>query len=751
MKKRIGLLFSLTGTISIIGKGQLQGSLLGIEEINRTSSMTFDPIIRDVKSNPQIAAREAYDLFMNSKIEALVGCYMSSTRNYLIPVLNETKGLLLYPTVYEGEQIHPNIFYLGAVPNQQVEPLLSWTIANISSNFVLVGSDYVYPRSTNRQVKSWVQNAGGKICLERYFPLGCSKFGDFFKELRALYKLTPSLVTFSTIVGRSVVSFYKEYKKNNLPFPIISPITSERELHVMGREAAAGHYCTSAYFQSIDTEINKKFVKTYTDRFGNDAIGRETASSYEAVHLLSTAYDRVSKVPYGKKETEKVRMALKDLSFQGLQGKVIMDPYTQHLWQWSRIGRVKPDGGIEVIWMSPGPIPPRHDIEPIGLSVYSKSSDSESSSAFNSLKGKDRRFLECIRMANIASQPSSNIFITGESGTGKELFAKAIHEASPRRNYPFIPINCPAIPRDLIASELFGYEEGSFTGAKRGGMVGKLELANKGTLFLDEIGEMPVDLQAHLLRFLQERELYRIGGTRPIRLDVRIISSTNRDLRQEIDHDRFRNDLYYRLSVFHIHLPPLRDRIEDIPMLANHFLLLLSSASFCKKTFAPEILSILMRYSWPGNVRELENVVEQSFYVALRSEVILPMHLPRYITGNELNRDNIEEYHTTSIDLQQEDSNDSLENSAFVLRDSDRQYSETHQKTDESILSINDSEERLIKRAIKRSGYNMSRASRLLGISRSTLYRKVKKYYINIIPDRNSHKPIERTARDGGS
>ena len=744
MKKRIGLLFSLTGSISIIGKGQLQGSLLGIEENNRSSSITFDPIIRDVKSNPQIAALEAYDLFTNSKIDALVGCYMSSTRNSLIPVLNKTKGLLLYPTLYEGEQIHPNIFYLGAVPNQQVEPILSWTIANISSNFVLVGSDYVYPRSTNRQVKSWVQNAGGTICLERYFPLGCSKFGDFFKELRALYKLTPSLVTFSTIVGKSVVSFYKEYKRNNLPFPIISPITSERELHAMGREAAAGHYCTSPYFQSIDTEINKKFVKAYTDRFGNDAIGRETASSYEAVHLLSMAYDRVSKVPYDKKETEKVRMALKDLSFQSPQGKVMMDPYTQHLWQWSRIGRVKPDGGIEVIWISSGPIPPKHDIEPMRLSVYSKSSDSESSNAFDSLKGKNKRFLECIRVANIASQPSSNILITGESGTGKELFAKAIHEASPRRNYPFIPINSPAIPRDLITSELFGYEEGSFTGAKRGGMVGKLELANKGTLFLDEIGEMPVDLQSHLLRFLQEREFYRIGGTRPIRLDVRIISSTNRDLLQEIDHHKFRSDLYYRLCVFHIHLSLLRDRIEDISILANHFLLLLnSSTSFSKKTLAPETLSILMKYLWPGNVRELGNVVEQSFYVALKSEVILPVHLPGYITGNELSRDKIEEHHTTSIDLQQEDSNDFVENSAFVLRDSDRQYSETHRKTDESILSISDSEVRLIRRAIKQSGYNMSKASRLLGISRSTFYRKVKKYHMSIIPDRNSHNPVD--------
>lgn len=214
MKKKIGLLFSLSGTISIVGDGQLQAALLAIEELNRKSGvMKFESVIRDAKSDPHVAAREAYSLFKDSKIDALIGCYMSSVRNAIIPVLNETGGLLLYPTVYEGEQVHPNIFYLGAIPNQQIEPMLSWAMDNSSSNFVLVGSDYVYPRDTNRQVKQWVENAGGSICLEDYFPLGCSDFEDFFQKISDLRKVYSTFVVFSTIVGTSVSFFYKEYKK----------------------------------------------------------------------------------------------------------------------------------------------------------------------------------------------------------------------------------------------------------------------------------------------------------------------------------------------------------------------------------------------------------------------------------------------------------------------------------------------------------------------------------------------------------
>jgi transcriptional regulator with PAS, ATPase and Fis domain len=412
-----------------------------------------------------------------------------------------------------------------------------------------------------------------------------------------------------------------------------------------------------------------------------------------------------------------------------------MDPNTQHLWQWSRIGCVKPDGKIDIMWTSPGPIPPRIHAERPAPQIYEQP-EPESLQVFRSLIGRNKRFMECVRMAEIAGRTSSNVLITGESGTGKELFAKAIHKVSARSAYPFVPINCAAIPRDLIASELFGYEEGSFTGARRGGKPGKFELANKGTLFLDEIGEMPIDLQAHLLRVLQEKEVYRIGGTEPIRLDVRVIAATSRDLPQEIAYNAsFRGDLYYRLNVFGIDLPPLRERLEDIALLVSHFLVILNSARSNAKTFAPETLEMMKSYPWPGNVRELANVVERAFHVALESRVILPVHLPERIASLYQEVENREDFHATFIDLQRESGDDLPEKASHILVKSDRQYPEKHQKIDDMGLLINDNERKLIKEAIIRSGYNMSRACRLLGISRSTLYRKIRKYGISIMQD----------------
>ena len=597
MLKKIGLLFSQSGTTSIVERGQLQACLLAIEEINRRNSLIkLEPITGDVKSDPQIAALEAHRLFTDSRIDVLVGCYTSATRKIVIPVLYEKNGLLLYPTLYEGEERHPNIFYCGAVPNQQVEPMLSWIISNVSEKFVLVGSDYIYPRATNQQVKSWVQRARGTIICERYFPLGTEEFSSFFKELKKISKFTSSLVIFSTLVGTSIISFYKEYRKKQFAFPIASPITSEIENHIMGKHAAAGHFCTSGYFQSIDTKINNQFVKKFIGRFGNEPISREMATSYEAIHLLSEAYHRISSTPPSKEnETERLRRELKELSFNGPQGKVIMDPDTQHLWQWSRIGKVMPDGEIKIVWASPGPIPPRVSLNKIA-ELKSTKEEIDIGGRFRYLIGKSKRFMECINIAKIASKTSSNVLITGKSGTGKELFAKAIHSNSSRSIHPFVPINCAAIPRDLIASELFGYEEGSFTGAKKGGKPGKFEIANRGTLFLDEIGEMPIDLQAHLLRVLEENEVYRIGGTKPVGLDVRIISATGRDLPQEIAYNgTFRGDLYYRLNVFNIDLPLLREHLEDIPLLVDHFLIGHNRMNQNAKEFSSESLNILTK------------------------------------------------------------------------------------------------------------------------------------------------------------
>lgn len=233
------------------------------------------------------------------------------------------------------------------------------------------------------------------------------------------------------------------------------------------------------------------------------------------------------------------------------------------------------------------------------------------------------------KVAEKMARSSSTVLITGESGTGKEIFAQAIHNQSPRRNGPFIAVNCSALAPSLLESELFGYEEGAFTGAKKGGKIGLFEMANKGTIFLDEIGELPYELQAKLLRVLMEREVMRIGGVDLISIDVRVIAATNKDLLQRIEEGEFREDLYYRLNVLPLPLPPLRQRKSDIPVFANAFLQEFGG----QKALSPEILQVLIRYPWPGNIRELHNCIEYMYQ--LSEEEILLNDIPENIRNYE--------------------------------------------------------------------------------------------------------------------
>ena len=233
--------------------------------------------------------------------------------------------------------------------------------------------------------------------------------------------------------------------------------------------------------------------------------------------------------------------------------------------------------------------------------------------SFQDIVGEDPLFKEIIRQAEAASLTSSNILILGESGTGKEILAQAIHNASSRRHGPFVAINCGAIPRELIGSELFGHEEGAFTGAKRGGSPGKFELANKGTLFLDEIGDMPMDLQLMLLRVIQERVVTRLGGKRQVPVDVRLMAATNKNLPRLVSDKLFREDLYYRLNVVNFQMPPLRQRKSDIAVLARHIVRAQTlKIGRLPVTLSPQAMMELERYHWPGNIRELENVLERA-------------------------------------------------------------------------------------------------------------------------------------------
>jgi two-component system NtrC family response regulator len=249
--------------------------------------------------------------------------------------------------------------------------------------------------------------------------------------------------------------------------------------------------------------------------------------------------------------------------------------------------------------------------------------------AYHNLLGRSRRMMEVFaRVERVASSPCA-VLLTGETGTGKELVAQAIHSSDATRTGPLVSVNCAALPEHLLESELFGHERGAFTGADRQ-RIGRFEQAGGGTLLLDEIGEIPFGMQAKLLRVLQDGRFERVGGTDPIETDCRVISATNRNLAEAVAAKRFREDLYYRLNVVSIDLPPLRERLEDVPLLVHHFLEKLVERGLPAKTVARETLSRLLRYDWPGNVRELEHVIEQSV-VTTQGPLIEPDNLPPQI------------------------------------------------------------------------------------------------------------------------
>ncbi|HPC85239.1 MAG TPA: sigma 54-interacting transcriptional regulator [Smithellaceae bacterium] len=262
---------------------------------------------------------------------------------------------------------------------------------------------------------------------------------------------------------------------------------------------------------------------------------------------------------------------------------------------------------------------------------------------FEDIQGQNPRFLMTVEQARMVSRSSSNVLLLGKSGTGKDIFAQAIHNDSDRKNGPYVAINCGAIPRDLIASELFGHEEGAFTGSRRGGNQGKFELADGGTLFLDEIAETPLELQTALLRVIEDKSVLRIGGTRVRPVNVRIIFSTNKDLREEVRKGNFREDLYYRANVFSIEMIPLKDRLDDIPLLADCFIRRYAVAMKKKISRVDErVIETFMNYTWPGNVRELQNTIERMvnfLQTPVLTADLIPDHIRRPGSSDEFYAD----------------------------------------------------------------------------------------------------------------
>ncbi len=307
--------------------------------------------------------------------------------------------------------------------------------------------------------------------------------------------------------------------------------------------------------------------------------------------------------------------------------------------------------------------------------------------SFHQILGKSKAMRDLFDLIRRVADSPTNVLITGESGTGKELVAKAIHYNSDRRDAPFVPVNCAAIPEALLESELFGHVRGAFTDAKAD-KRGLFEEAHKGTLFLDEISELPLMLQAKLLRAIQEHEIRRVGATRPVSVDVRIIAATNLNLTEEVKGKRFREDLYYRLNVIEIRLPPLRERKEDIPLLVEAFLRRCAEAGRKPvQGISEPALALLIDYQWPGNVRELENVIERAVTLT-RGEKIVPEDLPTAVQG---------------------------------ARGERRVIDDAAERT----LPLADVEKEYILRILEKTGGNKYQAAHVLGIDRKTLYRKL--------------------------
>jgi len=316
---------------------------------------------------------------------------------------------------------------------------------------------------------------------------------------------------------------------------------------------------------------------------------------------------------------------------------------------------------------------------------------------FRNIIGKSRPMLRIYDLVDKVAQSRASVLITGPSGTGKELIAKAIHYEGPRRERPFISVNCGALTETLLESELFGHEKGAFTGAfalKKG----RFELADEGTLFLDEVGDMPPPLQVKLLRVLQEMEFERVGGTKTMKVDVRVLSASNRNLKEDVSNEVFREDLYYRLNVIHIDVPPLRERMEDIRLLVNHFIEKYGKEAGKEKIeLSPEGWKALYAYPWPGNVRELENVIERA--VVLNSGGVIELKdLPAEFSQNP----------------------EGLDVEGFIPPDASLQ------------TTLEEIEEKMIRRALSHAGNVQSHAAEKLGITKSLIQHKMKKYNITL-------------------
>lgn len=758
MQVKIGLLFSFTGTTSVTEKGQYDAACFAIDQF-KSDTHHIETITRDIASDPNQAYIEAESLAREG-VKIFIGCYTSACRKAILPILETYNCLLVYPTLYEGQEKHPHVFYTGEIPNQQVHTLIDYLMMQYGKRIYLIGNDYIYPRKTHEQVKAYVNENGGEIIEETYVPFGNL---EFHQTMQDIILKKPDAI-FSTLVGQSVLAFYQTYHKMGLdPYtlPIFSPITKETELVEMGPHVGTGHYGSASYFQSLKSKANQDFVHTFQSYFGDKrVISSVMFNTYLGTKLILDAVINANSSDY-----RKIFRHLPVTKVETACGTLFIDIEKQHLSRPVKIGKALPNGQFDIVWDSANNIQPRPykmktanrlHVNEVVLEAWGQISEealialskqqtiqymSRRAGELTGLKQGDTitpkqlkqmqktfiitsyeaiektllllkpkqmqsyqpimqfgdiqtgnlTFQHELETATIAAETTANVLIIGETGTGKEVLARAIHEHSSRSCEPFVAVNTGAIPKDLIASELFGYVEGTFTGAKKGGSIGKFEHAHKGTLFLDEIGDMPLELQVILLRAIETKQIIRLGDTKERNVDIRIIAATNKNLQEEIAYNNsFRSDLYYRLNVLSIDIPPLRERPEDIEALVWKFIKQFKSVyGKGPLTVSNKVMQHFVEYPWSGNIRELRNVIERAYLLAQgKSEQILPEHLPRQIKG-------------------------------------------FFQRKLPSELSLKEVEKKMITQALKETN-NVQKASRKLGIGRSTLYRKMKEFEISL-------------------
>lgn len=345
---KVGVLFSLSGATAVTEKGMANATLMAIDEINANGGVKgkkLIPVQEDLASEPSVAATKAKKLLLEDKVAAIVGCYTSASRQAVLPIVEQNNGLLVYPTLYEGEEYSKNIIYTGATPNQQLQDYVPWLVNNVGKKFFFIGSDYIYPAETNKQVKALLKQQGGEVVGEQYVPIGHSEFSSVVNKIKAA---KPDVV-FSDLVGDSVSAFYKQYKDFGMDpkkVPIASPITAETDVASMSKDVAAGNISSYGYFQTLDTPENKKFVEAYHNKFGKDEpITDVHESAYFSTYLLKLALEKVQ----DPSDTNKLINAFAGLEFNAPEGKIKVDEKNHHTWLHSRIAKVGDDGQFHVI------------------------------------------------------------------------------------------------------------------------------------------------------------------------------------------------------------------------------------------------------------------------------------------------------------------------------------------------------------------------------------------------------------------